>query len=118
VKFIFTRRLVLWLHIIMNVTLRPEYLHSLFIMNDICCRFGFYNTISKGVLVGISALFFFGCNSEVSQSHWSLIDSAHSNVKFNNILKETEELNYFTYPYLYMGGGVAVGVLCVVVCKC
>jgi len=61
------------------------------------------------VLVGISALFFFGCNSEVSQSHWSLIDSAHSNVKFNNILKETEELNYFTYPYLYMGGGVAVG---------
>ena len=32
-----------------------------------------------------------------------------SGIKFHNILTETDSLNYFTYSYLYMGGGVAVG---------
>ena len=32
-----------------------------------------------------------------------------SGVNFQNTLTETDSLNYFTYPYLYMGGGVAVG---------
>ena len=30
-------------------------------------------------------------------------------IEFSNILTETDSLNYFTYSYLYMGGGVAVG---------
>ncbi|MGS0526400.1 CRTAC1 family protein [Zobellia nedashkovskayae] len=32
-----------------------------------------------------------------------------SGIDFVNILKETIEANYFTYMYLYIGGGVAVG---------
>jgi len=37
------------------------------------------------------------------------IQSADSHVTFSNDLNEDKNLNYFTYPYLYMGGGVAVG---------
>ena len=33
----------------------------------------------------------------------------HTNIKFINKLYETDTLNYFTYPYLYMGGGVSLG---------
>lgn len=32
-----------------------------------------------------------------------------SGVDFANNLKEDSVINYFTYPYIYMGGGVAVG---------
>lgn len=37
------------------------------------------------------------------------MDSDSTGVKFANILKENDTLNYFTYPYLYMGGGVSAG---------
>ena len=30
-------------------------------------------------------------------------------ISFSYDLTETDTLNYFTYPYIYMGGGVAVG---------
>ncbi len=32
-----------------------------------------------------------------------------THITFSNDLNETDTLNYFTYPYLYMGGGVSVG---------
>ncbi|MDW3195904.1 MAG: VCBS repeat-containing protein [Cytophagales bacterium] len=32
-----------------------------------------------------------------------------SNIQFSNDLKEDSIINYFTYPYIYMGGGVATG---------
>ncbi len=32
-----------------------------------------------------------------------------TNILFNNKLTETDTLNYMNYPYLYMGGGVAIG---------
>jgi len=32
-----------------------------------------------------------------------------TNIIFNNKLTETDTLNYMNYPYLYMGGGVAIG---------
>jgi hypothetical protein len=32
-----------------------------------------------------------------------------TNISFNNKLTETDTLNYMNYPYLYMGGGVAIG---------
>lgn len=32
-----------------------------------------------------------------------------SNLEFSNDLKEDSIINYFTYPYIYMGGGVATG---------
>lgn len=36
-------------------------------------------------------------------------NATKTNVDFNNKIVETEELNYFTYQYIYMGGGVSVG---------
>ena len=40
---------------------------------------------------------------------FSLIPSNQSNINFANNLKETYEFNFLGYPYIYIGGGVAVG---------
>lgn len=40
---------------------------------------------------------------------FNTISSADSGVNFSNTLTENDSLNYFTYPYIYMGGGVAAG---------
>ena len=37
------------------------------------------------------------------------LESSKTNITFNNKLHETHTYNYFTYPYMYLGGGVAVG---------
>ncbi len=37
------------------------------------------------------------------------IDSLKSRITFSNTISETDSLNYYTFPYIYMGGGVAVG---------
>jgi len=37
------------------------------------------------------------------------INSNISKITFQNTLTESDSLNYFTYPYIYMGGGIAVG---------
>ncbi|MGB5819271.1 MAG: VCBS repeat-containing protein [Saonia sp.] len=38
-----------------------------------------------------------------------LLGSESSGIEFVNQLTESDSLNYFTYQYMYMGGGVAVG---------
>lgn len=67
-------------------------------------------------LVKIALLIFF-LNS-CDNSNKSIVDSTkmflqkkrkETGVDFNNKIEETEELNYFTYQYIYMGGGVSVG---------
>ncbi|MBD0825437.1 VCBS repeat-containing protein [Aestuariibaculum marinum] len=37
------------------------------------------------------------------------VNSDSSNVKFANVLTETKTFNYYTFPYMYFGGGVATG---------
>ena len=37
------------------------------------------------------------------------LESSKTNITFSNKLHETHTYNYFTYPYMYLGGGVAVG---------
>jgi hypothetical protein len=37
------------------------------------------------------------------------LEAADTGIEFSNDLVENDSLNYFTYSYLYMGGGVAVG---------
>ncbi len=34
---------------------------------------------------------------------------AETGIDFANVLKETHTYNYFTYPYMYLGGGVSIG---------
>ncbi|MTI39255.1 hypothetical protein E1140_07115 [Fulvivirga lutimaris] len=47
-------------------------------------------------------------NSEESSSLFTKVSSAHTQVKFKNTLTETDTFNYFSYSYIYMGGGVSV----------
>ncbi|WP_156109057.1 VCBS repeat-containing protein [Polaribacter sp. Hel1_85] len=46
---------------------------------------------------------------EIVKKQFTLLNSEKSNINFENTLTETDTLNYFNYPYIYMGGGVAVG---------
>jgi len=45
----------------------------------------------------------------ISGPLFSEVSSQHSGVHFSNDLTETNEQNFLKYPYLYNGGGVAVG---------
>lgn len=40
---------------------------------------------------------------------FSKLDASDTGVRFANTLTETHTYNYFTYPYMYLGGGVATG---------
>ncbi len=40
---------------------------------------------------------------------FELLSTEQSGIDFLNQLQEDSTVNYFTYPYIYMGGGVAVG---------
>ncbi|MEZ4794112.1 MAG: VCBS repeat-containing protein [Flavobacteriaceae bacterium] len=40
---------------------------------------------------------------------FSKVTSDVSHIKFKNVIEETMEFNFLNYPYLYTGGGVAVG---------
>ncbi|MEM9830546.1 MAG: VCBS repeat-containing protein [Bacteroidota bacterium] len=44
-----------------------------------------------------------------STTYFSQLPAATSGVSFSNNIVENDTLNYFTFPYLYMGGGVAIG---------
>lgn len=41
--------------------------------------------------------------------NFSLVEPSHSGIHFENKITEGKRLNYFTYPNIYSGGGVAVG---------
>ncbi|WP_168796293.1 VCBS repeat-containing protein [Flagellimonas onchidii] len=40
---------------------------------------------------------------------FALVEPSHSGIQFENKITEGKRLNYFTYPNIYSGGGVAVG---------
>ena len=51
-----------------------------------------------------------GQNSQkVPAMSFKAVPDSTSGIRFQNILKEDNTINYFTYQYMYMGGGVAVG---------
>ncbi|NJB71567.1 hypothetical protein GGR42_002029 [Saonia flava] len=65
-------------------------------------------------MTAISSLAFFSCNDTETNSEddieiFSRLSSNSSTIDFKNILTENDSLNYFTYSYLYMGGGIATG---------
>ena len=43
------------------------------------------------------------------ETHFKEVASLHSGLEFANNILENDTLNYYTFPYLYMGGGVAIG---------
>ena len=40
---------------------------------------------------------------------FSKLDYSETGIDFGNLLSETHDYNYFTYPYMYLGGGVSIG---------
>ncbi len=48
-------------------------------------------------------------NTTATEKLFKKLDASETGISFSNNLKENDTLNYFTYSYLYMGGGVAAG---------
>ncbi len=44
-----------------------------------------------------------------SSTLFTLIPNSHSNIHFINTVKQDSNFNYTNYPYVYTGGGVAIG---------
>ena len=59
------------------------------------------------VVVLIITFFSFACESELKQ--FTKLNPKDTSIDFANKLYETNSRNYFTYPYMYLGGGVAAG---------
>ncbi len=53
-------------------------------------------------------LAFFSCE-ETSKKQFSLLQAKETGISFSNDIVETDSLNYFNYPYMYMGGGISAG---------
>ena len=49
------------------------------------------------------------CSNSTNDKQFTLLTSNKTGVDFINELKENNTMNYFTYPYIYMGAGVSVG---------
>ena len=77
--------------------------------------------MKRNLLVIACGLFLYSCGdqsqetpqkekrkAEVKMGFTSLPDSL-TGIHFKNELKEDNQVNYFTYQYMYMGGGVSIG---------
>ena len=76
----------------------------------------FTNRILRLALISMVFLWLTSCGSqngpsdqEAEESIFRALSVAESGIDFINTLTEDSIVNYFTYPYIYMGGGVAVG---------
>ena len=61
------------------------------------------------LFVNAVIIVFASCNNRADNKQFTLLSSESTGVDFINQLKENDTINYFTYPYIYMGGGVSVG---------
>ncbi len=65
----------------------------------------------------LSGLLLLNCNTQTDQNDspvetrklFRLVSAETSQIKFVNSLTENLEFNFISYPYIYIGGGVAVG---------
>jgi len=64
--------------------------------------------MKKIVLAIFSLCFFFACQKK-NNKQFTLLNAEETGVLFSNDIVETDSLNYFNYPYMYMGGGVSAG---------
>ena len=68
--------------------------------------------VNLGIYFVITALFFSCSKDTVQQKESAIFNqlmSSETGIDFSNNLIENDSLNYFTYTYLYMGGGLATG---------
>lgn len=71
-----------------------------------------YKKIQSYVLL-IAIFLIISCTNELSKNNsntlFETIPSSHTNITFNNTVKENLYFNFLNYSYIYNGGGVAVG---------
>ena len=67
----------------------------------------------QNIYIIIFILFLSACNQTAQKEEinpiFKAIEATQSGIDFQNTLTENDSVNYFTYPYLYMGGGVSIG---------
>ncbi|MEP5338355.1 MAG: VCBS repeat-containing protein [Algibacter sp.] len=64
----------------------------------------------KQTLIILGVLLCVACNTSTKENQlFKLRPSEFTEIAFVNKIEETEKVNYFKYPYLYMGGGSAIG---------
>ena len=71
-----------------------------------------FTSIKIVLFVSVFAMLFFSCSEEKPKQEntaFSKLDSKNTGIEFSNDLTENDSLNYFTYAYIYMGGGVSAG---------
>jgi len=63
----------------------------------------------KRCIYFIVLLLLFASCEQKSKTLFSKLSPSETGVGFENKLTETHKYNYFTYPYIYLGGGVSIG---------
>ena len=63
------------------------------------------------LLVILTILLSFSCkdDNDRKEKAFRILNPLETGISFSNSLRENDSLNYFTYGYLYMGGGVSAG---------
>jgi len=63
----------------------------------------------SSLVLGLLLCLFFSCStnstSKKGQTLFQSLPSSQTGIDFANQLTENDSLNYFTYAYIYMGGG-------------
>ncbi|MBC8770524.1 VCBS repeat-containing protein [Arenibacter sp. BSSL-BM3] len=68
--------------------------------------------MSKFLFPVLMVLLYISCNTSADQNSNGLFEKLsadRSGIDFSNNITENDSINYFSYLYLYMGGGVAIG---------
>ncbi|MEZ5038471.1 MAG: VCBS repeat-containing protein [Saprospiraceae bacterium] len=68
-----------------------------------------YQFIMKSYLYSFILVVLASSCEQKPTTPFSKLDAEATGVHFKNELTETHSYNYFTYPYMYLGGGVSVG---------
>lgn len=67
--------------------------------------------MKRAILLFCTVLCICSCanNKKSTNKIFHLLDKEKTGITFSNNLTENDSINYFSYAYLYMGGGVSVG---------
>ncbi len=69
-----------------------------------------FQAMKNTFLTFLFFLLLLSCQKDkAGQKQFSLLSSQKTNISFSNNIIENDSLNYFTYPYMYMGGGISAG---------
>jgi len=65
--------------------------------------------MKKAGLILLTLIFACSKNNADQEKLFTLLAPEDTNIKFSNSITESDSLNYFNYPYMYMGGGISAG---------